>query len=696
MPRPAFRLSSALLAAVIVGWLAAPASAWPKPGRNERVAVSMNGGAPSAGSSYPAITPDARFVAFQSGAADIVPGDTNLDVDTFIRDRLTGTTERVSLSPTGAQPNAAAWDPSVSADGRFVAFRAEASNLVPLDTNLAPDVFVHDRQTRRTERVSVATGGGQGNGASIAAAISRDGRYVAFESAASNLVAGDTNGASDVFVHDRQTGTTERVSVGTGGAQAIGGSFRPSMAAEGRLVFFYSDASNLVGGDANGATDLFVHDRQTGTTQRVSVAPGGADSNGRTWPTARPAVSGDGRYVAFFSQASNLVPTDANGDTDAFVRDLQSGVTERVSVPWHGGEPDFGSASISLGISDDGRYVAFESVARLLPDDVNLMTEIYVVDRLTGQPERVSVTDEGWGPNNQSFAAVLDASGRYPAFATFATNLDDTPPPQAQFYVSLFVRDRGSETGIVRLSPTILDGAVDVEGAAVYAGQVIATADDAAGDAGAVGGTVGADLTGATLVYRPELGDLLGRVRVASLPRLTGASGSPGVVYTVRMDIAGVPHEVRAARIDPGAASTTPRLALYRCQGGCTEIGTLQGGIGTTGSEIRFSIPLGLVGAAEGTRIGAVTATTRLGLPAAPGPIMDDLALPATEIPARTIAVGYAPPGTPKGEVSFSTPASISDAAFHATLDVPPGAWDVWARACLGTTCGATPARVTR
>ncbi len=134
--------------------------AYPLPGINERVAVSMNGGAPSAGSAYPKTTPGGRFVVFQSGATDIAPGDTNLNVDVYLRDRLTGTSERISLASDGTQPNAPAWEPAISGDGRFVAFRSEASNLVPLDTNLKTDIFVRDRQTLLTERVSLSSAGG--------------------------------------------------------------------------------------------------------------------------------------------------------------------------------------------------------------------------------------------------------------------------------------------------------------------------------------------------------------------------------------------------------------------------------------------------------------------------------------------------------------------------------------------------------
>ena len=181
-------------------------------------------------------------------------------------------TQRVSVSTSGAQATDHTNLPAVSADGRYVAFHGTASNLVPGDTNAAFDVFVRDRQLGVTERVSVATGGGQGNAASNIPAISGDGRFVVFPSDASNLVAGDTNAAKDVFVRDRQLATTERVSVATGGAQANAASNYPAISDDGRFVVFYSDATDLVAGDTNAVKDIFVRDRQLGTTVRVSVS----------------------------------------------------------------------------------------------------------------------------------------------------------------------------------------------------------------------------------------------------------------------------------------------------------------------------------------------------------------------------------------------------------------------------------------
>src|SRR5207249_3675999 len=284
-----------------------------------RVSVASDGTEGNDVSLGSALSADGRFVAFDSSATDLVAADTNGVSDVFVHDRQTGTTERVSVASDGTQDNGSsacsdiAYPPALAAAGSFVAFVSAATNLVTSDTNGTTDVFVHDRQTGTTERVSVASDGAESNAASVGAALSADGRFVAFHSAATNLVADDTNGTTDVFVHDRQTGMTERVSVASDGTQGNNASSYPALSADGRFVAFDSDATNLVAGDTNGATDVFVHDRQTGTTERVSVASGGSQGNGFN---AGPVLSADGRFVAFHGTASNLVGGDTNGTTD--------------------------------------------------------------------------------------------------------------------------------------------------------------------------------------------------------------------------------------------------------------------------------------------------------------------------------------------------------------------------------------------
>lgn len=341
------------------------------------VSVDSSGAQGDDSSSYPSISADGRYVAFESFATNLVVGDTNDRVDIFIRDRQTGTTVRVSVDSAGAQANDSSQSSSISDDARYVAFYGYASNLVPGDTNGSPDVFVHDRQTGATSRVSVSSSGVQGNNGSSIPFISADGRYVVFESTASNLVSGDTNGSGDIFIHDRQTAATSRVSVSTTGVQANSISSTPSTSADGRYVMFYGYASNLVSGDTNGRADVFVHDRQTGVTSRLSVDSSGTQGNHHSYAGSMSAV---GRHVAFFSEASNLVAGDTNGIHDVFVHDRQTGVTSRASVDSSGAQAD--SYSVEASISADGLFVAFNSAATtLVPGDTNARFDVFVRDR---------------------------------------------------------------------------------------------------------------------------------------------------------------------------------------------------------------------------------------------------------------------------------------------------------------------------
>jgi Tol biopolymer transport system component len=303
-------------------------------------------------------------------------GDTNGKRDVFVYDLLTRTTSRVSVDSEGRQANGPSFGPVISADGRFVAFESAATNLVPGDTNGFSDIFVRDLTAGTTTRVSVDSAGRQANGKSFRPVISADGRHVAFESVATNLVPGDTNGLSDVFVRDLMTGKTTRVSVDSVGRQANGPSSSAAISADGRFVAFESDATNLVVGDTNGKRDVFVYDLLTRTTSRVSVDLAERQANG---PSFNAAISGDGRFVAFESDASNLVPGDSNLKRDVFVRDLMAGTTTRASVDSAGRQANGSSSGAS--ISGDGRFVVFDSDAfNLVPNDTNGKQDVFVHD----------------------------------------------------------------------------------------------------------------------------------------------------------------------------------------------------------------------------------------------------------------------------------------------------------------------------
>ena len=264
-------------------------------------------------SEYAWLSSDGRYLAFDSISNNLVPGDTNGKSDVFLRDLKEGVTTLVSVNTEGTQGNNGSYDPSVSDDGRFVAFLSRATNLVANDTNSVLDIFVHDRQTLTTTHVSVSSGGVEGNSYCFSPTISANGRYVAFESDSNNLVDGDTNNRRDVFVHDRNTGLTTRASVDSAGGQSVGESDRRYISANGRYVAFSSSGINLLPGDSL-AEGIFVHDRNTGATTPVSVNSAGDQANGYS---QSPAISANGRYVTFRSDAKNLV---AGATTQVVVR----------------------------------------------------------------------------------------------------------------------------------------------------------------------------------------------------------------------------------------------------------------------------------------------------------------------------------------------------------------------------------------
>ncbi|MBP0002854.1 MAG: PD40 domain-containing protein [Cyanobacteria bacterium SBC] len=295
------------------------------------VSVASDGTPANEDSWHPAFDESGRYVAFVSEADNLVPGDTNGVEDIFVYDWQERTTTRVSVDSNGVQGNGESGSvfngPVLSADGRYVAFESEADNFVLGDGNQSKDIFVHDRITGQTTRASSTSAGTQANWTSLAPTISADGRFVAFESYADNLVPGDTTRSyTDIFVHDRITGQTTRVSVAEDGTESNHYSNNANLSGNGRYVVFESYADNLVPGDTNGVLDVFLHDRFTGEISRVSVADNGSQGNGSS-PIpigGNIAISADGRSIAFDSDADNLVVGDTNGYEDVFVRDLGS------------------------------------------------------------------------------------------------------------------------------------------------------------------------------------------------------------------------------------------------------------------------------------------------------------------------------------------------------------------------------------
>jgi Tol biopolymer transport system component len=635
------------------------------------------------------MTPDARFIGFASIASNLVADDTNdmctlienqvpRDVscpDIFLLERETGVLERVSVSSQEEEGDGLSdFGMDVTPDGRFVAFGSDSTSLVPGDTNNTVDAFVRDRLAGTTERVSVPGGGGQTDNASTGPTISDDGRFVAFRSYATNLAGLDKTAPffSDIYVHDRLTDQTERVSVSSDGEEGDANSYHPELSGNGRYVVFDSEATNLIPSDANGyGYGVYLHDRETGRMEQVSVNSAGVPANDLS---QSPSISGNGRYVSFASRGTNLAPNDtAECDanfvnvlnmvigyepcSDVYILDRETGQADRVSVPIAGQEED--GESFDNHVTDDGRFVIFHSeVSRLVADDTN------------------------------DFCPVTSNN------VIVRTSCPD-----------VFVADRGPGTGVGELGATVQGESVTASGWARFSGEVVWD-DDPAGDAGPASRATGTDLIGARLVHRPEEADLLVRLeldRLPPAPRPPSAAqvrvaSVPAVVYGLEMTVGSTRYEVRATRGVSTSRGDTSSFTLLRCAASCIEVAQVIGSIGTTGEHVNITVPLSAIGTSGPTQITGIRGFVGPG-EASPGTVtsLDEVRLPPLPLSEPTVALGLAPAGTPEEDVSFDTSAALSDGVFDGSLDastLPAGAYDVWARACLGALCGFSSSRV--
>jgi len=387
-----------------------------------RVSLSSAGVEGNDHSQFPRLSASGQFVVFESFATNLVGDDYNLTVDVFVRNMLSGETRQVSLNSSGVEGNRASEAPVISANGRYVAFGSYAYNLVPGDTNEVRDIFLRDLQTGVTTRVSVSTSGQQADRSSHdLAAISADGRYVAFISHATNLVTGTASYLDDVYVRDTVANVTTRVSVSSSGAEGNSHSSEPAISADGRYVAFSSEATNLTDDEISPySANIYLHDRQTGKTTLVSrsAAGGPADSSSRL-----PSLSPDGRYIAFVSYSTNLLNVpDTNGKADIYLHDLKTGMTRRVSLASNGGETN--GDSYNPSVSSDGMFVAFASDAtNLVEGDSNGKRDVFVRNMLTGETKQVSLADPSIKPNGHSDYPAISPSGEYIVFQSTASNL---------------------------------------------------------------------------------------------------------------------------------------------------------------------------------------------------------------------------------------------------------------------------------
>ncbi len=383
--------------------------------------VSSSNEAGDAYSEYPALSADGRFVSFQGQASDLVLGDANETHDIFVFDRQEGKVSRVSVNSAGEEANSWSTSSSLSGDGRYVVFSSYANNLVSDDTNGELDVFRHDRETGETIRVSVAYDGSElqgGQGYAAFPTISADGNRVAFNSFAANLVENDTNDYIDQFLRDIEAGTTTRVNLHNDGTQsgtpASSLSFTPHISGNGRYLVFASLWSGF-GGATDNFSDIYRRDLQNDVTEYVSYTQAMLSNDGSA---SAPSISRDGRYVVFHSLSSTLVPGDENGVSDVFIRDLSTGVVERISVTDAGSEANEASfAGFQRSVSSNGRFVVFMSSAtNLVEGDTNQLTDVFVRDRVRKRTIRVSVGLHGEEADGHSSDGTISDDGKTVAF----------------------------------------------------------------------------------------------------------------------------------------------------------------------------------------------------------------------------------------------------------------------------------------
>jgi Tol biopolymer transport system component len=394
-----------------IGFAVNPASAT-VPGTNERANVSSAGAETNSyvgGSS--SISQDGRYVVFESDATNLVSGDTNAMRDVFLRDRNAGTTIRVSVSSAGVQSNGYSQHPRISESGKYVVYHSSASNLAGSGTPPGYEIYLYDVANATTELVSQSTGGGFGNGGSTDADVSTDGRYVVFQSAATNLVAsGGSSSHTEIYVRDRQVSSTQLLTSGnTDSTEA-------RIDCSGRFVTFHSAATNLVSGDTNGADDIFLADRlgASVTTQDLTI--------GANQDSVRPSISCNGNFIAFESVGSNLTAGDTNGFEDVFRYDRINGGLTKISLSSSSAQGNNDSAYAD--ISGDGRYVVYHSNAtNLVASDTNGTYDIFLTDTTSGTTQRIAMSSGGVEANGLNWLPAISADGKYVSYYSSATNL---------------------------------------------------------------------------------------------------------------------------------------------------------------------------------------------------------------------------------------------------------------------------------
>ncbi len=351
-----------------------------------RISVSSTGAQGTGDSTYARVSGDGRTVAFSSEGNFGLGGGNRWHV--FLRDLANDSLELISKSANGVVGDLDSFDPVPSADGRRIAFMSWARNLDPLDANNNADVFLHDRKTHKTYTISINLSGHTGTGLSADPDLTADGRYVTFKSGAADLVAGDVNTREDVFRRDTLLGVTELVSCNATGGQASSDSSFSSISDDGRFVAFQSAANDLVGTEIDYFDDIFVKDMLTGAVEQISIRPAGGMINA---PCTYPTISADGTKVAYITDANTLIPGDTSGYRDVFVYDRTT--ASLVCASLTSTNVNANGPVISYKLSPDGLFVAFDNAAnQIVPSDNNFIGDVFLCDLTLGTTSLVSVS----------------------------------------------------------------------------------------------------------------------------------------------------------------------------------------------------------------------------------------------------------------------------------------------------------------
>lgn len=667
-----------------------------KPGSVEMVTVNSRG-EPQEGTfcgSNPSISDDGRFVAFHSDASNLHPADGNGPLtDVFVRDRKLGQTLLISKTLQGTSPQPpndlsqladgvlncqqARWSyrPTISGNGRYVVY----TSLAPM-TNVEHDrpaktlpfakVFLYDMKEETTELVSVAKNGDAPNSdaGEFGADVSNDGRFIVFKSQATNLVdmpecalvpdlpvtlpnspVHDCN--NQTYLYDRKTKKNTLVTKTPDGqlpnnAYTLLGQAQtqPQLSDDGRYVVFGSKANNLVDNDVNVCTgqvpsceDIYRYDVKRNRIELVSVGRDGLSGNSDSYSAdmlANPGqiISADGRFITFWSQATDLVPAGGQG---AFVRDMKTKRTERVSVLNYGGA----GGGFRPDISDDGRYVSFigrycvHSSQILVTNATGCPTATgdtfsgeFFHDRNIGQTDAVQTYHPGdGGPQRkpESHGWSISGSGRQAVWGQIGDDYDDSPLDLGLKKDQIFVRDFGVEAlgvgslGFGGAPPEKQEPPEDricIAPDVCIPPQGKVSQRAKARTADALTAAKGAKLYGASLAYRPEQGDLFAAVDVEHMGPVLGlgsaglvAGGNPSVLYGLRFQSSSKSYEVRATSLLGGT------FGLFDCTASCTKVADLRGGYGTTGERVVFSLPLEEIGLGNGGKLKNIEAFSGLG-----------------------------------------------------------------------------------